>query len=1396
MKKKIIKFGLPLVVLAFLFWGYKSQFTKIGLVNFRDTQMAEIVMANDNYFIEPIQIDPKTNDFSELVDYPVIYLFHISVLTTEQKENIKKAMDKGSKVHVLMATSKENNFSNITANDLAYIKSCFENNAVANTQRWLNYSRKVFDKKSLFTTNITPAKIFPKDVFYRIGTDDYFEKLEDYWLYYRKKGLYKEERPVIVLISTNNGPQSQFRSYMDKIILELESRNFNVLCLSGFTHKLDNLKKIAPQMVISFPHGRLSKADASVDWLKENNILYLTPQLVYQSEEDWKNDQQGISGGIMGQNIVVPELDGAIYPYAIAAQYITKNGFHTFKPIPGRVNRFCENVERWLSLKEKSNADKKLAIYYYKGPGKNAMVAGGLEVGESMYNLLKKLRSEGYTVTDLTDNYDDFIKKVYLEGPLLGNYAKGTFKTFLEEGNPELINTATYESWCKSELDPESYKNVVKTYGIAPGKYLSTDKGEEKFLAIPRVLFGNIALVPVLPSALGENEFKMVHGVKKAPPHAYIASYLWAKKGFKADVIAHFGSHGSVEFSPWKQLVLSLKDWPEALIAPVPHLYLYSVDNIGEAMMAKRRSYATMVSHLTPPYSDSQLYGELKDIEEIVHKYQGMQDGDLKKVYKKRIRAVIDSLHLDKDLDFTAQQIEELDEETVGYIHHYLHEVETEKITMGLHSLGVDQTIEERNETVRMMAIDPIASSLRELKTYRKKIRGGKTVGHAPNFERKASYIIDEVLKNGKNPLDLFGNANTVLLAKLQKKYGELEKTPISDYYGGSYARKKKRAPKEALVYDIKTHKMVPKSSLQPKEVNRKVLDQHTIKSAEKKEKQILASLLQFKSSLLDITNYKTGISISPSLELNAFINGMQGGYVAPSSGGDPVSNPLAVPTGKNLYSINEQITPTEEAFEIGQILAEKILQKHIAKHGDYPKKIAYSLWGGEFIRNQGMNIGQIFYMLGVEPVRNSYGRVHDVRLIPMETLKRPRIDVLVQTSGQFRDIAASRIDLINKAISIAAEADDGNAYKNYVKDGVLLAEKELKEKGFSPEEAQRYAKVRVFGGLNGNYGTGIMGLVERGDKWETEQEIAATYTANMGAVYGSDNWAVYKEGLFETMMNNTEIVIHPRSSNETGPISLDHVYEFMGGLTISIRVNTGKDPDGYFNDYRNRYNADVQSLKEAIWTETRTNLFNPKFIKAQMQEGESAAEGFAENFRDTYGWNVMKPSAIDKEIWEGYYDIYVMDKKNLGTVDFFKKTNPYALQEMTAVMLETVRKGYWKPSETVKKNIAELHAELIKYFDAGCSGFVCDNTKLKEMISSLLSDDLNTTYKEAIENVRTATSEKQENKEGMLLEKEVLQKEIITTLLKDNIEAILILVLLIGGAIIWGIVKRRREEE
>jgi cobaltochelatase CobN len=299
-------------------------------------------------------------------------------------------------------------------------------------------------------------------------------------------------------------------------------------------------------MFIYFPHGRIITmgGNEAVDWLKKENILVLTPQLVYQTYEKWIADQQGMSGGLFGQNIVVPEIDGAIHPYAVAAQCINKEGYHTFKPIPRRIEKFCETADRWLSLKTKKNVDKKVCIYYYKGAGKNALVAGGLEVGESLFSLLIELKKKGYNTGELPKYLDAFMNRIHTEGPVLGDYAKGTFNEFLKDGNPAMIPVQEYETWVKSELDEGAYKNVIRQYGAAPGKYLTTSINDTSYLAIPRVQFGNVVLLPVLAAAMETNEFKLLHGVKQAPPHAYIASYLWSRMAFKTDVIAHFGAHG------------------------------------------------------------------------------------------------------------------------------------------------------------------------------------------------------------------------------------------------------------------------------------------------------------------------------------------------------------------------------------------------------------------------------------------------------------------------------------------------------------------------------------------------------------------------------------------------------------------------------------------------------------------------------------------------------------------------------------------------------------------------------------------------------------------------------------------------------------------------------------
>ena len=362
-------------------------------------------------------------------------------------------------------------------------------------------------------------------------------------------------------------------------------------------------------------------------------------------------------------------------------------------------------------------------------------------------------------------------------------------------------------------------------------------------------------------------------------------------------------------------------------------------------------------------------------------------------------------------------------------------------------------------------------------------------------------------------------------------------------------------------------------------------------------------------------------------------------------------------------------------------------------------------------------------YLIGVRPLRNSRGSVYDVELIPAEELGRPRIDVLVQTSGQFRDAAASRITLLDKAIAMVAGLPD-ESVPNFVRDGATETEQELKRLGLAPKEARELSTARIFGSAaNQSYGTGIMGLVEKGDKWEDEGQIADRYMRNMGGIYrDGKTWGTYKEGLLGAAMQGTELVIQPRSSNTWGPLSLDHVYEFMGGMTASIRNKTGNDPAGYFSDLRTRGRPQVTTTVAAIREEARTTLWNPKYLQGMQREGPAAAADLTETVRNMYGWNVMQPSAIDQRMWDETYQVFIEDKHQLAMRAYFEQKNPYALQDMTSVMMEAARKGYWSPSEDVLQNLARMHAELVAKFGAACSYETCGNRKLQEFLHGKLT--------------------------------------------------------------------------
>lgn len=519
-----------------------------------------------------------------------------------------------------------------------------------------------------------------------------------------------------------------------------------------------------------------------------------------------------------------------------------------------------------------------------------------------------------------------------------------------------------------------------------------------------------------------------------------------------------------------------------------------------------------------------------------------------------------------------------------------------------------------------------------------------------------------------------------------------------------------------------------------------------------------MEAVTELERAILNVITYRDALQNSPRLELDATINALNGGFTAPSSGGDAIANPQAVPTGRNLYSVRAESTPSQRAWSQGVQLAQATLKAYKEQHGKYPTKVSYTFWSSEFVETEGVTIAQVLYMLGVEPVRSQFGSVEDVRLIPTSELGRPRIDVVIQTSGQFRDLAASRLALITKAVELVASLGKEDQ-ENYVAAGSVATEKELVEQGLSPKEARELANVRIFGGVNGMYGTGIQEMVTSGDKWEQEKEIADVYLNNMGAAYTGkqEDWGRFVKPLFRAALKNTDVVVQPRQNNTWGALSLDHVYEFMGGLTLSVRNVTGKDPDTYFADYRNHSNMRMQDLKEAIGVESRATVLNPEYVKEVLAGGANSVANITEVVTNTYGWNVMKPEVIDKELWDQLYDMYIRDVNNLGVTSAFEGKSPAALEEITAVMLETARKGMWKASPEQLSTLAQRHSELVAKYGPSGGGMSADNKKLRAFISQQLSPEAAKQYQSQMKQMDEGSSADAPSQNGMVMKKETV---------------------------------------
>ncbi|MFD2014690.1 cobaltochelatase subunit CobN [Vibrio olivae] len=60
----------------------------------------------------------------------------------------------------------------------------------------------------------------------------------------------------------------------------------------------------------------------------------------------------------------------------------------------------------------------------------------------------------------------------------------------------------------------------------------------------------------------------------------------------------------------------------------------------------------------------------------------------------------------------------------------------------------------------------------------------------------------------------------------------------------------------------------------------------------------------------------------SPSYEMTALLNGLNGRFIAPGKGNDPIRSPESLPTGRNFYALDNSLIPSRIAWQLGKEMA------------------------------------------------------------------------------------------------------------------------------------------------------------------------------------------------------------------------------------------------------------------------------------------------------------------------------------------------------------------------------------------------------------------------------------------------------------------------------------------
>lgn len=537
---------------------------------------------------------------------------------------------------------------------------------------------------------IPPPVEVPDTGVYHPNAPKLFPSLEQYLSWYRaeKPGL---GALAVVTFFPTYYLKGDLR-FIDAVIAALEREGLAAAAVAGWPlHKQEQVFQTPPddpvKVLLSFTLAISKPEDAAL--LEKLNVHTISLMTTERPYAEWVESDYGVTPSRIASSLNSPERSGAVEPLLVAtAEPGSNGGLDWTRPIDERVRMAARRARRWVTLSEKPNRDKRLAMLYYNNPpGKGNIGASYLNLAPSIRAVLDRLQAEGYRTGQDLPSPEDILDQLERVGRNVEEWAPGELRRMVETGGVTLLPMATYEEWFR-EL-PEKFRESVNDRWGPPETselMVAVSREGEKFFAIPGVQYGNIFLGPQLLRASSAEYTSVQHNKELPPHHGYVASYLYYRHRFRADAVIHMGRHGTLEWLPGKNAGQAGWDASEVILGDLPNLNYYIMDGDGEAIQARRRGLAVDISHLTPMLA---LTGKQERFQPLNEALNGWEDARIDSPliaaeYAETALREIERLALGKQLDVEGLPTEELMER----IHEFLESVEDAPIPLGLPTLG------------------------------------------------------------------------------------------------------------------------------------------------------------------------------------------------------------------------------------------------------------------------------------------------------------------------------------------------------------------------------------------------------------------------------------------------------------------------------------------------------------------------------------------------------------------------------------------------------------------------------------------------------------------------------------------------------------------------------------